>query len=295
MRALVTGALGQDGHYLTAQLAAAGVKTYGMTRRPHPDPPGVRLIHGDLLDQSSLEAVLREVRPDRVYHLAAVTSPGCGWGCPQPPLLAETTGVGTVRLLEAMVRCASDARLVNASSSAIYDPHRYGLYGVAKVFAHEAVIGYRARLHASNAVLYSHTSPRQDHRFLAATICSTLARIAYGSPERLVLTDLAGDRDWSHAADIVRALPLIADRDAPGDHDVASGEIHSVADFVGVALGVVGLDWDRAVELRPGPQTPPERPPALPGVRTLGWKPAVPFADLVESLMHAAIAPLPTL
>jgi GDPmannose 4,6-dehydratase len=285
VRALIVGVLGQDGRYLAEQLAADGHDVYGMTRRPHRPIPGVRLHHGDLLDQASVEAVLYALRPDEVYNLAAVTAPGCGWGCPQPPLLADVTALGVVKLLDAMVAVVPDAKLVHASSSAIYQPHRYGLYGVAKTFAHETVVGYRSRLHTSNAVFYSHTSPRQDPRFLAPTICSTLARIAAGSQEKLVLTDLVGLRDWGWAPDFTRALPIIA-RAEPGDYVVATGQQHTVREFVNVALQAAGLTWAEAVNYQPGPPTPAEPPADNTALRAFGWKPETRFEDMVRLMVN---------
>jgi GDPmannose 4,6-dehydratase len=287
--ALILGVGGQDGSYLAEQLIAAGDDVWGLVRRPTTAVvPGVRTAVGDLLDQPSLEAALRASRPDEVYNLAAVTAPGGAWGNPQPPLLADVTALGVVRLLDAVLRVRPDARVVHASSSAIYDPHRYGLYGIAKQFAHEAVIGYRNRLHVSNAVLYSHTSPRQDRRFLAPTICATLARIRAGSPERLRLTDILGRRDWGYAPDYVRALPLIARHPAPADYVIATGRVRSVRDFVDVALAEAGLTWDTAVDVDQGPVAPTEARADLTAVSALGWKPETRFGDMVRLMTEAA-------
>ena len=193
MRVLITGVLGQDGSYLAEQLIADGHEVYGMTRRSNVYSPATLLV-GDLLDQDSLERVLDTARPDVVYNLAAITAPGGTWLMQQPPLLAEVTGLGVVKLMDAMLKVTPDAKLVHASSSAIYNPYRYGLYGIAKKFAHDAVTGYRYKLHASNAVMY--TSIRQDKRFLAPTIVRTFAARGNGSTgEKLVITDLNGLRD----------------------------------------------------------------------------------------------------
>jgi GDPmannose 4,6-dehydratase len=288
VKALILGVSGQDGSYLAEQLLAAGDDVWGLVRRPTAVIPGVRTVAGDLLDQPSLEAALRTVRPDEVYNLAAVTAPGGAWGMPQPPLLADVTALGVTRLLDAVLRVRPDARVVHASSSAIYDPHRYGLYGISKYFAHQAVIGYRARLHVSNAVLYSHTSPRQDRRFLAPTICATLARIRAGSPERLRLTDILGRRDWGYAPDYVRALPLIARHPAPADYVIATGRVRSVRDFADVALDQAGLTWDAAVDVDQGPVAPTEARADLTAVSALGWKPETRFGEMVRLMTEAA-------
>lgn len=288
MRTLILGVNGQDGSYLAEHLAADGHEVHGMSRRPRPALAGVRLHLGDLLDQASVEAVLRAARPDEVYNLAAVTAPGGAWGTVQPPLLADVTAVGVVRLLDAVLRVVPHARVVHASSSAIYDPHRYGLYGISKRFAHDAVVGYRGRVHCSNAVLYSHTSPRQDPRFLAPTICARLAAIRGGAGGRLVLTDILGRRDWGHAQDFVRALPLIARHETPGDYPVATGRSRTVREFVDAALAALGLAWDTAVEVAQGPVAPAETRPDVTALRALGWRPATPFGEMVRDMVEAA-------
>lgn len=288
MKALILGVSGQDGPYLAEQLTRDGHEVVGLVRRRYEAP--YRLVLGDLLDQDSLEAALAKFKPDVVYNLAAITAPGMGWGTPQPPMLAETTGLGVVRLLDAMVRCTPDARLVHASSSAIYDLPRYGLYGIAKSFAHEAVRGYRNRLHACNAVLFSHTSPRQDPRFLAPRICSTLARFARGSGERLVLGDVGSARSWGYAPDYMSALPVIAEHAAPGDW-VVSGELsRSVRDLTQAVLDVLGLDWDDAVLVDPAaPRVPHEvfdRDGQQATTHTLGWKAQVGLYELAEAMVR---------
>ena len=288
MRILVTGATGQDGSYLVEQLTAAGHDVFGLVRRYNAQTPAVQVV-GDMGDRPSLERALRMSRPGVVYNLAAVTSPGGAWTSPQPAGVGEVTGLGVVKLLDAMLFCAPDARLVHASSSAIYDPGRYGLYGAAKTLAHEAVAGYRSRLWCANAVLFSHTSPRQDARFLARRVCSTLQRIAAGSGERLELGDVDARRDWGHAPDYMRALPMIAAQDVPGDHVIATGLTHSVRDLVQVGLDHLGLEWDQAVAVdltavRVGHEiAAPEARMAT--TRRLGWKAETSFTDTILSLL----------
>lgn len=282
MKALILGVLGQDGSYLAEQLIADGHDVVGVTRRPHPDA-AVRLIAGDLLDQESLERALRISRPDVVYNLAAVTAPGGAWGTVQPPLLAEVTALGVVRLMDAMLKAVPWSRLVHASSSAIYDPHRYGLYGLAKRFAHDAVLGYRARLHASTAILYSHTSPRQDPRFLAPTIARKVR-----AGERVVLTDVLGRRDWGYAPDFMRALPLIAEQNRPGDYPIATGTRRTVREFAEIAVEAAGRNWADVVEVAQGPVAPAERPAGVDPIRALGWRANTRFADMVRLMVEAA-------
>ncbi|MES2211453.1 MAG: GDP-mannose 4,6-dehydratase [Chloroflexota bacterium] len=248
MRALITGVLGQDGSYLAEHLVEAGHEVFGLTRRANATSPATLLV-GDLLDQPSLERALRASRPDVVYNLAAVTAPGAGWGSPQPPLLADVTGVGVIRLLEAMTKASPNARLVHASSSAVIEPHRYGLYGAAKLFAHQAVQGYRGRIDASNAVLYSHSSPRQDGRFLLPRICATIRRFK-ADRLPLVLGDIHSRRDWGYAPAYMRAVQEMADEKA-GDRVIATGRQHSVCTVTETALRLAGLDWDDVVRVDP--------------------------------------------
>jgi len=281
MRALITGVLGQDGSYLAEQLIAGGHTVFGLTRRPKATSPAT-LILGDLLDQESLEQALMTAEPDVVFNLAAVTSPGVGWGSQVPPLMVETTGIGVVHLLDAMVKRAPAARLVHASSSAVLEPERYGLYGAAKVLAHQAVVGYRPVIHTSNAILFRHTSPRQDARFLAPRICRALAR-----GERLTLTDLRPKRDWGWAPDYCEALQVIA-ADEPGDYVVATGEQRSVSQLLGVALAATGRDIG-SVDLAQsaGPYSDEIVPHGLKWAGTLGWFPRTSFVDMVRQLVEA--------
>lgn len=290
MKALIIGAAGQDGSYLTEHLLADGVEVFGLVRRPSAHLP-IPTVIGDLLDQDSLETALASVKPDVVYNLAAVTAPGMGWGVPQPPMLAEVTGLGVVRLLDAMVRRAPDARLVHASSSAIYDQARYGIYGIAKTFAHQAVQGYRSRLHCSNAILFSHTSPRQDKRFLAPRIFGTVARIAAGSAERLTLGDVESRRTWGYAADYMRALPLMAVLPSPDDWVVSSARPHSVRELTEAALKTVGLLWDDVVVVDPGaPRVPDEVAFDTNDLwatwSALGWQANTSLDDLAEIMLR---------
>lgn len=281
MRTLITGVTGQTGSYLAEQLLESGVEVFGVVRSARPAPDGVIRVSADLLDQASLEAVLRLVRPDVVYNLAAVTAPGGAWGTPQPPLLADVTALGPLRLLDAVLAVCPAARVVHASSSAIFDPHRYGLYGISKRFAHDAVAGARARMHTSNAVLYSHTSPRQDPRFLAPTIVRKLR-----NGEKLVLTDIRSRRDWGYAPDFARALALIA-TGPPGDYPVATGELRTARDFAALAAAALGAEPD-LVEVRQGPEAPAEHPADLGPIRALGWQPTRRFADMVRVMAEAA-------
>lgn len=286
MRVLILGITGQDGGYLAEQLLDAGDEVWGMVHKRTQVPDGVHLVSGDLADEYSLEDAFHKVQPDEIYNLAAVTAPGGAWHVPQQPSLANVTGMGVVRVLEMMRRCVPGAHLVHASSSAIYDPHRYGLYGISKYFAHEAVRGYRQGygLHVSNAVLFSHTSARQDGRFLAPTITRTLGRIRNSFHEKLKIVDEKGRRDWGYAPDFMRALPLIARTYPARDYDVATGTSHSTYQFVDHALTVAGLSWD-VVERLHGERDPVEVKAHTGPIEALGWAPATSFERMIETMM----------
>ncbi len=304
MKALILGCLGQDGSYLAEQLVDAGHKVWGMIRprsysrlgwiAPLVADQRMSLVEGDLLDQASLEKALQYIDPDEVYNLAAVTAPGAAWGCPQPPLLADVTAMGVLHLLEAMRLRAPSARLVHASSSAIYDPGRYGLYGAAKLFAHELVVGYRTGvgLHASNAVLFSHTSPRQSPTFLARAVTETVARIAAGLDTQLVLSNVDNRRDWGYAPDYTRALALMAEQKVPGDYVITTGRRHSVRELAEVALAAAGLDWT-AVKVTNMPAQPAEVWKSANHTRfELGWEPHTTFEEMIQLMVAADVEAL---
>ena len=288
MRILITGVSGQDGSYLAEHHTSRGHDVFGMVRSPARPGwarhlAGVRIVAGDLLDQASLERILTDVAPDEVYNLAAVTAPGGGWADPTPPLLADITGLGVLHLCEAIRLRAPGAVLVHASSSAIYEPHRYGLYGAAKRFAHDTVSGYRqAGFRFSNAVLYSHTSPRQNPQFVARRITTAVRNIAAGHTSQLVLGNVDNLRDWGYAPDYMRAMAALARAETPTDLVVATGIRHSVRDFTNAALAAAGLDWG-VVRVAGGP-TWDEPPAPAERILTSGW---IPFDTRVKVKVEA--------
>lgn len=298
MRALVTGVTGQDGSYLAELLAAEGVEVVGMIRDPNHRRrewlerlvPNVRLVIADLRDPLGLEQMLERVRPDEIYNLAAVTTPGEGWTAEPTPLVGEVTGLGVVNLLRATHCTVPNARFVQASSSAIYEPGRYGLYGVAKRLAHDAVIGFRERygMHAVNAVMYSHTSARQAPRFLIRRIVRHVVDVKVGKRSDFVLTNRTNRRDWGHARDYARALAALARADRPVDRDVRTGATYPTlavaalaCEYLGVDLRVVTADWPRT-----------DTSPALDEIASRErvsdaeflWQPEVNFAEIVRGL-----------
>lgn len=300
MRVLITGVTGQDGSYLAEHLAAEGCEIYGMVRSwQHPRcdwieqlVPGIQLVIGDLLDPVGLTHLIARVQPDEIYNLAAVTSPGERWSTNAHPLLAEVTGLGPINLVRATHDAAPTAHLVHASSSAIYDTRRYGLYGSAKRLAHEAVVGYREchALHVSNAVLYSHTSPRQSDRFLIRRVVRHVVDVRRGRESSFIATNLVNSRDWGWAPDYVRALPLMARSTSGHDRDIRTGITHTVGDAVRSAAAHLNVEWSRVVASWPNTRLEYDCEPeveATPRLQEpLGWQPRVSFDEMIQRLVE---------
>jgi GDPmannose 4,6-dehydratase len=311
LRALITGVTGQDGSYLAEQLAADGVEVYGLIRgQRNPKAgwikslvPSLTLIEGDLLDQSSLQRALVQAQPDVVYNLGALTFVGMSWD--QPTLMTEVTGLGALRMLEAIRAVNPAIRFVQASSSEQFGsspapqneltPFRpRSPYGVAKLFAHHVTVNYRESygIHASTAIMFNHESPRRGEEFVTQKVCRAAARIAAGSDETIRLGNTTSRRDWGWAPDYMRALPLIADAD-PDDFVLATGVSHTVMDLVSTALDVAGVE--RAVGIVTG-EPDFVRPAdvehlcgdASKAKRVLGWESRVWFGEIVRRLVRAA-------
>lgn len=313
MKALIIGVTGQDGSYLAEQLAAAGHRVFGMVRgQRNPKRawieqlvPGIRVVEGDLLDQSSLQHVLAEVRPDVVYNLGAVTYVGMSWQ--QPTLMTEVTGLGCLRMLEAIRTVNPAIRMVQASSSEQFGavteaPQRETTpfnprspYGVAKVFAHHTTVNYRDSygLHASTAIMFNHESPRRGPEFVTTKVCRAARRCADGEQQQLHLGNIAARRDWGWAPDYTQALPLIAARDEPGDYVLATGEDHSVQELCEAAFAAVGLDYREYLTVDPSLLRPADvemlRGDASKAREVLGWQPIFRFPQIVKALTEAAV------
>jgi GDPmannose 4,6-dehydratase len=314
VRVLITGVTGQDGSYLAEQLAADGHEVHGMIRgqrNPRRDwiaklVPGIRLADGDLLDQSSLMHVLAEVRPDVVYNLGAVTFVGMSWQ--QPTLMTEVTGLGVLRLLEAIRAVDSSIRLVHASSSEMFGAvaespqtertpfNPRSPYGVAKAFAHHTVVNYRESygLHASTAIMFNHESPRRGPEFVTRKVSLATAAIAAGRQDTIRLGNIAARRDWGWAPDYMRALPLIADQPQPGDYVLATGRTYTVEELCRVALARVGLDYRDHLVIDPALHRPADvellQGDASKAAAVLGWKPTAGFVELVHRLVDHDVA-----
>ena len=310
-RALITGITGQDGSYLAELLLDRGYEVHGMVRRASTEKferiehirDRITLHQGDLLDQRSLVDTLRASRPDEIYNLAAMSFVAVSWA--QPTLTAEFTGVGVTRMLEAMRETCPEARLYQASSSEMFGKvrevpqteltpfHPRSPYGVAKVYGHHITVNYRESygLYAVSGILFNHESSRRGLEFVARKISDGFTRINFGLADELRLGNLEAKRDWGYAGDYVRAMWLMLQQDEPRDYVVATGEEHSVREFVEIAFAHAGLDpWQHVV-----PDADFVRPAEvdhLVGDATraraeLGWQPTVSFRELVETMVDA--------
>jgi GDPmannose 4,6-dehydratase len=309
--ALVTGITGQDGSFLAEHLLELGYTVVGVTRRTS-TYTGSRVEHlrdqivwasGDLLDQTSLLALVERFRPDEVYNLAAQSFVPTSWD--QPVLTGEFTALGVTRLLEAVRLACPHARFYQASSSEMFgkaqrvpqdeDTPFYprSPYGVSKLYGHWITVNYRESygLHASSGILFNHESERRGLEFVSRKISYGVARIKHGTAGELRLGNLDARRDWGYARDYVRAMQLMLQQETPGDYVVATGETHSVREFCELAFTHVGLNWAEHVVVDPELYRPaevdllvgdPQR-----ARRELGWSPTVEFPDLVRLMVEA--------
>lgn len=307
--ALVTGITGQDGSYLSDSLLEAGWQVHGLVRdHVSAGEQGVdaRVVThlGDLADESGLRSLVHDVAPDAIFNLAGISSVAQSWQ--QPVLTAQLSGVAVVALLDAAWQLqeasARPVRFVQASSAEIFGaatelpqnentPIRpVSPYGAAKAFAHHAAAVYRARgLSASTAILYNHESPRRPEAFVTRKITHGAALIAAGKSDSLMLGNLDARRDWGWAPDYVDAMVKMADADTADDFVIATGEAHSVRDFVAAAFAAVGIDdWQKFVGIDPRfarPSDAPEMCGDASKARTeLGWQPTVGFTELVARM-----------
>ncbi|HUT10142.1 MAG TPA: GDP-mannose 4,6-dehydratase [Thermoguttaceae bacterium] len=310
-KALITGITGQDGAYLAEFLMGKGYEVHGMVRRSSTDSferiahlqDRLVLHHADLLDQLSIVALVRDVRPQEVYNLAAQSFVPTSWL--QPMLTGEFTALGVTRVLEAIRLVDRDIRFYQASSSEMFGQVREepqtentsfwprSPYGVAKVYGHWITVNYRESydIFACSGILFNHESPFRGKEFVTRKITDAVARIKLGVQQKLKLGNLDAKRDWGFAGDYVQAMWMMLQQDAPDDYVVATGEAHSVRDFVALAFDRVGLDWQKYVETDPSLFRPAEvnvlRGDATKARTVLGWQPKVSFPELVRMMVDA--------
>jgi len=312
-KALITGITGQDGSYLSEFLLDKGYEVYGMVRRASLDrfdridhiKDRIHLVQGDLTDQSSLDEAVKEIKPEEIYNLAAQSFVPTSWN--QPTLTGEVTGMGTTRILEAVRKIKPDARFYQASSSEMFGKvrevpqteltpfHPRSPYGVAKVYGHFITVNYREsyNIFACSGILFNHESPRRGLEFVTRKITHGVARIKMGLANELRLGNLDAKRDWGFAGDYVEAMWLMLQQSEPDDYVVATGETHSVREFVELAFGAAGLDWKKYVVLDPKFLRPAEvellvGDPAK-AKKKLGWAPKVSFQELIKMMVDADI------
>ena len=317
-KALITGITGQDGSYLAELLLSKGYEVHGLVRRSsafgtgriehiyldeHLPAHGLQLHYGDLNDASSLQRVLARVAPDEIYNLGAQSHVRISFDIPE--YTVEVAGVGTLRLLEAIRNLGMSPRFYQASSSEMFGKvtqvpqnehtpfHPRSPYAVAKAFAHQITVNYRESygLHASCGILFNHESPRRGENFVTRKITRSLARIKLGLQPKLYLGNLDARRDWGHAADYVEAMWLMLQQEAPDDYVIATGETHSVRDFLDAVGSVLDMDWTPYVDVDPRYYRPAEvdilQGDFSKARRVLGWSPKTSFKDLVRVMTEA--------
>ncbi len=336
-KALITGITGQDGSYLAELLLAKGYQVWGIIRRsssfntgridhiyqdPHAPNPSLHLVYGDLNDASSLNKILKVVRPDEIYNLGAQSHVRVSFDIPE--YTAEITGVGTIRLIEAMRELGIEARFYQASSSELYGKsievpqcettpfYPRSPYAAAKAYAFYITRNYREAygMFVVNGILFNHESPRRGETFVTRKITRAVGRIKYGLQDRLYLGNLDAKRDWGYAGDYVAAMWLMLQADQPDDYVVATGEGHSVREFcelafanAGIALtwngsGVsergIGPDGRVLLEIDPYYFRPTEVDSLLGDAskarKRLDWKPRVDFRQLIRLMVDSDLA-----
>ena len=313
-KALIIGITGQDGSYLADLLLSKGYEVTGMVRRASTETfdriahirDRIRLEQGDLLDQFSLVKILQQVQPDEIYNLAAMSFVPTSWN--QPVLTGEFTALGVTKLLEAMRMVCPKARFYQASSSEMFGKvvetpqsertpfYPRSPYGVAKAYGHFITVNYREsyNLFACSGILFNHESPRRGKEFVTRKITDAVARIKLGSQQELRMGNLDAKRDWGFSGDYVRAMWMMLQQDAPSDYVVATGETHSVREFLEIAFSHVGLDYTEYVVTDPAFMRPAEVDLLLgdstKARTTLGWVPQVSFRELVTMMVDADLA-----
>lgn len=317
-KALITGITGQDGSYLTELLLSKGYEVHGIVRRSSffsraridefisaSAPHGKPILHyGDLTDGSNLRRTVKRVMPDEVYNLAAQSHVGISFEMPE--YTADVVGAGTLRLLDAIRETKTPAKFYQASSSEMFGKsaespqsektpfHPRSPYAIAKVFAHNATVNYREAygIFAANGILFNHESERRGENFVTRKITMGIANILAGRQKKITLGNLDAKRDWGYAPEYVEAMWRMLQEDAPDDYVIATGETHSVKEFIEEAFRVANIsDWGRYVEIDPRYYRPAEVDAlvgnAAKAKAKLGWEPKTKFRDLVKIMVEA--------
>ncbi len=319
--ALITGITGQDGSYLAELLLGKGYEVHGVIRRassfnterldsiykdPHRSDARLFLHYGDMSDAVVTSTLIAEIKPDEIYNLAAQSHVRVSFDIPE--YTGDITAVGTTRILEAMRKGAPQARFYQASSSEMYGlvqevPQRETTpfyprspYGAAKVYAYWMTVNYRESygLHASNGILFNHESPRRGETFVTRKITRAVARIKAGVQKKLYLGNLDAKRDWGYAPEFVDAMWLMLQQDKPDDYVIATGETHTIREFLDLSFGRADLEWEKFVEIDSKYYRPAEVDLLIgdpsKAKKTLGWEAKTRFPELVRIMTDADIA-----
>lgn len=316
-KAFITGVTGQDGSYLAEFLLSKGYEVHGIMRRSssfntkriehivharQDVKSNFHLYYGDLTDGSGLSRLLKKIQPDEIYHLGAQSHVRVSFDIPE--YTGDVTGLGTLRILEAIRDSNIPTKFYQASSSEMFGLakeapqnentpfHPRSPYACAKVYAYWITKNYREayNLFAVNGILFNHESPRRGESFVSKKITNGVARIKAGLDKKIYLGNLDAIRDWGYAPEYVEAMWLMLQQDKPDDYVIATGEPHTVKDFVEEAFGLAKLDWKKYVEIDPQYYRPSETP-LLQGDYTkakqkLGWEPKTKFKDLVRVMLE---------
>jgi GDPmannose 4,6-dehydratase len=320
-KALITGVTGQDGSYLAELLLAKGYEVHGVIRRassfnterldpiykdPHRSDARLFLHYGDLADSVVTSTLIADIKPDEIYNLAAQSHVRVSFDIPE--YTGDVTAVGTTRILEAMRKAAPKARFYQASSSEMFGlvqeiPQRETTpfyprspYGAAKVYSYWMTVNYRESydLHASNGILFNHESPRRGETFVTRKITRAVARIKAGVQKKLYLGNLEAKRDWGYAPEYVEAMWMMLQQENPDDYVIATGETHSIREFLDLSFQHAGLEWEKYVEIDPKYYRPAEVDlligDASKAKKQLGWTPKTTFPKLVCIMTDADVA-----
>jgi len=318
-KALITGVTGQDGSYLAELLLQKGYAVYGIVRRSssfntgridhiyqdqHEPNPHLRLLYGDLNDASSLNRIIRDVAPDEIYNLGAQSHVRVSFDIPE--YTGEVTALGAVRLLEAIRESGIETKFYQASSSELFGsapaPQNENTpflprspYAAAKLYAYWITNTYREGygMFACNGILFNHESPRRGETFVTRKITKAVARIHHGRQKKLFLGNLEAQRDWGFAGDYVEAMWMMMQQEKAEDYVIATGETHSVREFLDEAFGRMDMDWKKYVEIDPRYYRPAEVDlllgDASKAEKNLNWKPKVQFKELVHMMVDADV------